>query len=75
VRWVDSVDLTHAGTGHTIQWPDGGWPAEAKYYTKVTPEVGLSHDYVNWGGTSTRHMNEWVTADALGVLKAFGRLS
>jgi len=63
---VDSVDLTHAGTGHTIQWPDGGWPAEAKYSTKVA---------LDWGGTSKKHMNEWVTADALGVLKAFGRLS
>lgn len=69
-RFGDALDLLE-----TKRLPDGGWPAEAKYYKKVTPEVGLSHDYVNWGGTSTRHMNQWVTADALGVLKTFGRLS
>jgi hypothetical protein len=28
----------------------------------------------NWGGTSTRRANPWVTADALAVLRAAGRL-
>jgi hypothetical protein len=51
--------------------PDGGWPAEARYY-KVTGRVELGADAVDWGGTSTRAMNEWVTADALHVLKAAG---
>ena len=27
-------------------------------------------DYVNWGGTSRKRMNEWVTVDALAVLRA-----
>jgi hypothetical protein len=53
---------------------DGGWPAEDKYYTKVSRELAPGADYVNWGGTSKKHMNEWVTADALYVLKTFGRL-
>ena len=51
--------------------PDGGWPAESRYYRhSKTTESGA--ELVDWGGTSKRRMNEWVTADALFVLKAFG---
>jgi len=54
--------------------PDGGWPAEKRYYT-VSPKTMTSNaDYVNWGGTSRKRMNEWVTVDALAVLRAAGRL-
>jgi len=54
--------------------PDGGWPAERRYY-KVSPKALLaSADYVNWGGTSRSRMNEWVTVDALAALHAAGRL-
>jgi len=49
----------------------GGWPAEAKYY-RVSADVLLGADVVDWGGTSGKAMNEWVTADALSVLKAAG---
>jgi hypothetical protein len=28
---------------------------------------------VDWGGASTKRMNEWVTAEALAVLIAAGR--
>ncbi len=52
--------------------PDGGWAAESKYYDRVSSKVSLGTDYVDWGGTSKKKMNEWVTADALYVLKAFG---
>jgi hypothetical protein len=38
----------------------------------VTGRVELGADAVDWGGTSQRVMNEWVTADALYVLKAAG---
>ena len=31
-------------------------------------------DDVDWGGTSKRHSNPWVTVDALAVLRASGRL-
>jgi len=55
------------------QLPDGGWPAEKKYY-RVTDKKGLGRSLVNWGGTSKLRMNEWVTADVLYVLKAAGRL-
>jgi hypothetical protein len=56
------------------QLPDGGWSAESKYYA-VRDEIKLGSDYVDWGGTSKKVMNEWVTADVLQVLAAAGRLN
>lgn len=53
--------------------PDGGWPAEAKYYTQ-SRTVALGNDDVDWGGTSRRRSNPWVTVDALAILRASGRL-
>ena len=53
------------------QLPDGGFPAEARHY-KVTGRVELHADAVDWGGTSKRVANPWVTADALSVLTAAG---
>lgn len=55
------------------QLPGGGWPAEKAYY-KVSDEIALNADHVNWGGTSKSRMNEWVTVDALFVLKQAGRV-
>lgn len=55
--------------------PDGGWAAESRYYSKVSRQISLGADYVDWGGVSKKKMNEWVTADALYVLKAFGELT
>jgi hypothetical protein len=52
--------------------PDGGWPAEGKYY-KTADAIKLGNDYVDWGGTSKRKMNPWVTADVLFVLRVAGR--
>ena len=54
------------------QLPDGGWPAESRYYN-VTKTIQLHGDYVEWGGVSSRKMNPWVTADALSVLVKAGR--
>ena len=58
--------------------PDGGWPAEKRFYrtpTKTTARTMTSNvDYVKWGETSKRRLNEWVTVDALSVLRAAGRL-
>jgi hypothetical protein len=51
---------------------DGGFPAEAKYY-RVGPPGVYSRSTVDWGGTSRRQMNEFVTAEALFVLRAAGR--
>src|SRR5207302_6783047 len=53
--------------------PGGGWAAEKRFY-KVSPKGETRTDSVDWGGTKETAMNEWVTADALSVLRAAGRL-
>ena len=63
-----ALDLLQAA-----ELPQGGWPAQGKYY-KVSREIKNGNDLVDWGGTSQRAMNPWVTADALFVLKSAGRL-
>ena len=54
--------------------PDGGWPAERKYY-KTSTEISLGNDNVDWGPSGKTRMNPWVTVDALHVLRAAGRFS
>ena len=53
--------------------PDGSFPAEKKYY-RVTEERTSGRSLVDWGGTGKKRMNEFITADALYVLKKSGRL-
>ena len=50
-----------------------GWPAHARFY-RTSTDIALHHDCADWGGTSTRRANQWVTAAALTVLRAAGRL-
>ena len=52
--------------------PVGGFPAEARFY-RVSDKASSGCSRVDWGGTSKRRMNEFVTADALFVLKKAGR--
>jgi len=53
---------------------DGGFPAEKKYYYgSRTAATGRS--LVGWGSTGNKRMNEYVTVDALYVLKSAGRSS
>jgi hypothetical protein len=52
--------------------PDGGFPAEGKYY-QAGGQARSGRSLVDWGGTSRRRSNEWVTVDALYVLRAAGR--
>jgi hypothetical protein len=67
-RCEDALDLLESK-----RLKDGGFPAEARYYhTSKKHRTGLS--LVNWGGVSTKGMNEFVTVEALSVLKAAGRL-
>jgi hypothetical protein len=66
-RCAEALDLLEAK-----QLPDGGWPAEAKFYKTSGESSGV--ELVSWGSTGTGNMNEWVSADALTVLKAAGRL-
>jgi hypothetical protein len=52
---------------------DGGWPAEAKFYsTSVEPLSGSTG--VNWRGSGPKRMNPWVTVQALSVLVKAGRI-
>jgi hypothetical protein len=53
--------------------PDGGFPAEGKYY-RLTSKSVTGRSLVDWGGTSTSRMNEFVTVDALFVLNVAERL-
>jgi len=50
----------------------GGWSADDRYFKAASKPV-LGGDYVNWG-SDKKTMNEWITADALTVLHAAGRL-
>jgi hypothetical protein len=54
--------------------PDGGFPAEGKYY-QFTERLVSGRSAVRWGPVSTRQMNEFVTLDALAVLVQAGRVS
>ena len=51
--------------------PEQGWPAEKRYY-KVSNDMKPGNDYIDWGGVNKMKMNEWITADALFVLKKAG---
>ena len=51
----------------------GGWPAEKRYY-KISRRIGPGAEYIDWGGCGKTRKNEWVTADALRVLREAGRL-
>jgi hypothetical protein len=66
-RCTDALDLLESK-----RLPDGGFPAEGKYY-QVGGQARSGRSLVDWGGTSRRRMNPWVTIDALYVLKATGR--
>ncbi len=48
--------------------PSGGFPAEKKHYC-ANENVGNGRSRVDWGGTSAKRMNPFVTTDALYVLK------
>ncbi len=56
------------------QLSGGGFPAEDRYY-RVDEKKLTGHSRVDWGGTSTRYLNPFVTLDALQVLKQAGRLA
>jgi len=68
-RCAEALDLLESK-----RLPDGGFPAEGKYY-KVTEKKKSGRSLVEWGVVSKKRMNEFVTADALYVLSESGRLS
>jgi hypothetical protein len=67
-RCADALELLESK-----RLPDGGFPAEAKYY-HLSQRQRSGWSLVDWGSTSTVRMNEFVTADALSVLKAAERI-
>jgi hypothetical protein len=69
-RCSDALDLLEAK-----RLPDGGWPAESRYWTGTTGALAPRADYVEWGAVGSGRPNEWVTADALSVLVAAGRVA
>jgi hypothetical protein len=54
--------------------PDGGFPAEHRYYRHTSAMVPSQRSLVDWGGVSGRRLNPWVSARAAVVLHAAGRL-
>jgi len=68
-RCAEALDLLESK-----QLPDGGFPAEDRYY-RVDDKKLSGHSHVDWGGTSKLRMNPFVTLDALMVLKQAGRLA
>jgi hypothetical protein len=68
-RCTDGLDLLESK-----RLRSGGFPAEEKYYTVTRGKTRSRGSFVNWGGSSRTKMNEFVTADALYVLKRSGRL-
>ena len=70
-RCADALDLLESK-----RLPDGGFPAEVKHYrvTDKRSATGCHASRVDWGGANKKRMNEFVTVEALAVLKAAGRL-
>lgn len=55
------------------QLPDGGFPAEGRFYQTTNPDLS-GFSTVDWGGVSKKRSNPWITVNALDVLKRAGRL-
>jgi hypothetical protein len=69
-RCQDALDLLEAK-----QLPDGGFAAEGKYYQATRRMIKSRRSLVSWGPSGMKSMNGHVTADALYVLRAAGRLA
>ena len=66
-RCADALDLLQSK-----RLPDGGFPAEARYY-RTTGALSTGRSLADWGGVNKRTTNEWVTVDALRVPHAAER--
>jgi len=67
-RYREALDLLESK-----RLPDGGFPAEESYTRPTRPQLS-GYSPVTWGGTGTKKMNPFVTADALVVLCMAGRM-
>ena len=72
-RCNDALDLLESK-----RIPEGGFPAEKKYYQTIDKSKPgrrkSGSSLVDWSYTGSKKCNEFVTADALYVLKESGRL-
>lgn len=68
-RCADALDLLESK-----RLPDGGFPLEKRNYVPAKSEVVTRGSFADWGPAAKTRMNEFVTADALHILKAAGRL-
>jgi len=68
-RCRDALELLE-----TKRLPDGGFPAEESFSRSTRPQLS-GYTPVVWGGIDRKGLNPFVTADALFVLRAAGRLS
>ncbi|MCK4275463.1 MAG: hypothetical protein KAX78_03050 [Phycisphaerae bacterium] len=71
-RCREALDLLEAK-----RLSDGGFPAQTKRYTTgpaATARCVTGNSLVRWGVTSATQMNQFVTAEVLGVLAQAGRL-
>jgi hypothetical protein len=66
-RCPEALDLLEE-----MRLPSGGWSGSGRFYS-VSAAPKPNTDSVDWGSGGAR-MNPWVTAEALGVLAAAGRL-
>ncbi|NNH69281.1 hypothetical protein HLB23_05245 [Nocardia uniformis] len=62
-RCTEALDLLEAK-----RLPDGGFPAEARFYQVRKAPTGTGRSLVGWGPTSRSRSNPWVTCAALAVL-------
>ena len=53
--------------------PDGGWPADARFF-RYSTQFRPGSEFVHWGRGGPRDRNEWVTVDALRVLREARRI-
>jgi hypothetical protein len=51
----------------------GGWGAQGSYYRVTDKPIPYGRSLTDWGVVSEKRMNEFVTTDALCVLRAAGR--
>jgi hypothetical protein len=71
-RCAEALDLLESK-----RLPDGGWPAEKRFHRTadgLKAELKAGHDWVDWGPGGRTRRNDWVSANALRVLRAAGRL-
>jgi len=68
-RAAEALDLLESK-----RLPDGGFPAEGLFYKPGKPATTGSAERVAWGIRKKDLANEWVTCDALTVLRSFGRM-